>query len=224
MNKLQRLCRFTSLGLTAFSILSASSASAAIYVTNWTTFTPSTSQGASNGSAAGTLTYPGGLSTVSFAGDVFGPSTTVAGNSGIFNSPIYAIPGQIPLSDHIATDGSSNTATTHTITLSPAVTNPIMYINTLGRVGIPQNFTFTSPFTILSASSLTNPSGNILRGIEGDGVIQFSGSVSQIQWTTSNIENTGIFQVGVSVVPEPTSSILAAMAGGCLLLRRRRGD
>jgi hypothetical protein len=226
--KMKNIHRILPLAIAASLTLLSGSASAAVFFTDWTTAVDNTGgAGSVSGTAAGTLTYPGGSSTVTFAGDVYSAQSALSGTSSFFNNPAFASPGQIALTDGIATEGAGPgfLSLTNTLTFSPALVNPILYFGSLGDgspAQITQNYTFTSPFTLLtpSSASMSSPSANVLRGLEGYGAIQFSGSVSQIQWTASTYERYAQFQV--AVVPEPTSGILAAMAGGCFLLRRRR--
>jgi hypothetical protein len=225
--KMKNIHRILPLAIAASFTLLSGSGSAAVFFTDWTAAVSSSSPGTVNGSASGTLTYPGGSSTVTFAGDVYSPASSLNSTSTFFNNAAFTTPGQIALTDGIATEGASPgfLTRTNTLTFSPALVNPILYFGSLGDGSvnqITQNYTFTSPFTLLtpSSASISSPSANVLRGLEGYGAIQFSGSVSQIQWTASTYERYAQFQV--AVVPEPTSGILAGIAGGCFLLRRRR--
>ena len=132
-----------------------------------------------------------------------------------------------PTSDIIAIVGDG---TTHTITFTGPVTNPVMAIVSLGQPSLHTSYNFDQPFTILSdgpgwwgsPGTLLNPSGNVLQGIEGDGTIQFIGTYSTITWTGSNGEVWNGFTVGVPVPVPPTALLLGSGLLGLGLLRFRR--
>jgi hypothetical protein len=201
--------------------LFSSHALGAVVAADWTTFTPSSSSGAGNGTATGTLSYSGTIINLSYLGDVFGTSTFINGTATAFNTPLFTNPGQIAATDAIACDGGVGKV--HTINFSQPIANPIMYIYSLGNgiTGLTPDWTFTSAFTLLSAQNLSNPSGNVLRGTEGHGAIRFTGTISQIKWTSSIFENVTFFQVGV-VVPETSSACLTLLSSVLLLHRSRR--
>jgi hypothetical protein len=132
--------------------------------------------------------------------------------------------------DIIALAGQTNSPITNTITFSAAVVDPIMDIVSLGQQGQASNYDFNTSFTILSqgtgyfggfGSGLSNPFGNRLQGLEGDGVIQFKGTFTSISFTASPAEYWGGFNVGVQAVPEP-ASVLAISAGLMVFLRRKK--
>ena len=72
------------------------------------------------------------------------------------------------------------------------------------------------------ATTLTHPTGNVLRGNEGNGLIQFTGTLSTISWTNPVAETWSGFTVGVAPVPEPTSVIVFATIAGLAGVRIRR--
>jgi len=135
------------------------------------------------------------------------PATYTGG--GVDNSPQE--PDLIALND-----GSA--AGTQTLTFSQAVTNPVMAILSLGGPEQSVEYVFDKPFSILnygpdafgSGVSLSNPSGDTLAGINGSGIIQFSGTFSSINWTIPQVENLGwhAFQVAINPVPVPAAAWL----------------
>ena len=114
----------------------------------------------------------------------------------------------------------------NTLTFSPAVVNPVMAIwslgsanaNTLGEFVFTPSEPFTveagGPSTETGGSSITS-SGNTVFGLEGNGVVQFSGTYSSLSWTNPVFENDYAFTIGAEgAVPEPASVSLLAVAGG----------
>ena len=100
----------------------------------------------------------------------------------------------------------------------------------MGQLGFPVTYDFDTPFTVLSEGqgfwgdgSFVLGAGDVLTGRELHAVIQFQGSISQIQWT-STAENWHGFTVGTPV-PEPgTIGLLTAgvLALGARFRNRRR--
>src|SRR5262249_19778170 len=147
-----------------------------------------------------------------------------------------------PGTDILQLEGGLNQI--YTVTLSEAIKDPIMAIVSLGRTNLPTTYDFDSPFTIVSqaagffggnGSSLTQLPGDILRGTEGHGTIQFIGTFSTFSWTVPTPEYWHGFTFGIrtteAIEPTPPSSVpdatatlpllalsLAALAG----IRRRR--
>jgi hypothetical protein len=120
---------------------------------------------------------------------------------------------------------------THTITFSEAVLNPVLAIWSLGQPGVLAQFVFDQAFTIQSGGSnaefggaAITALGNTVSGNEGNGVIQFNGSVTSISWTNPIVENWYGFTVGVPVaaIPEPETYALLLAGLAVLGARARR--
>ena len=118
-----------------------------------------------------------------------------------------------------------------------------MAIVSLGQPGLPTTYDFDSPFTIVSqgtgywggnATALQQLPGDILRGNEGHGTIQFIGTFSTFSWVVPTPENWHGFTFGIrtteaiepgpgpSPVPEPASLALFSIGAGLVFARRRR--
>ena len=120
---------------------------------------------------------------------------------------------------------------THTITFSQAVLNPVLAIWSLGQPGFLAQFVFGQPFTIQSGGpnaeyggAAITAVGNTVSGLEGNGVIQFSGSLTSITWTNPVVEDWYGFTVGIPVaaVPEPETYALLLAGLAVLGARARR--
>jgi hypothetical protein len=130
-----------------------------------------------------------------------------------------------------------------TVTFSTPVTNPILAIWSLGQPGFNAEFLFTSsePFTIEGGGPNSSFGGasifaagtcpaNAICGAEGNGVVQFNGTFSQLTWTNPVREFYYTFTVGAtglgsSAVPEPASFFLMGgglLAVGVIRLRKSR--
>ena len=117
------------------------------------------------------------------------------------------------------------TSVVSTFTFSRPVTDPVMAILSMGNSGANVTYNFDAPFDILSNDRgywgngpLTELTGDVLRGAEGHGTIQFQGTFSTISWTMPVAENWHGFTV--AVIPEPAT--LAFCALGVLLTARQR--
>ena len=128
--------------------------------------------------------------------------------------------------------GGSGTGT-HTITFSEAVLNPVLAIWSLGQPGFLAQFVFGQAFTIQSGGSnaeyggaAITAVGTTVSGQEGNGVIQFTGSLTSISWTNPIFENWYGITVGIPVAAVPEPETYALLLAGLAVLgaraRRRR--
>ncbi len=202
-------------------------------IASWTNWTSAT-QGVP-GSASGQLTtLSGQVITISYAGEVSSPTQTNGGtnywrsDAAYRSSTVDNGPGEAGNADIISLVGQNSNPITNTINFSSPVTNPVMAILSLGRPNLPVNYTFNHDFVILSSGTGWfggNPSESLfrdgvgqLRGLEGHGVIMFTGTFASISFSASQ-ENWHGFQIGV--VPSPFATALLTL-GGLLASRRRR--
>lgn len=156
------------------------------------------------GSALGTLgsnsvTYTGENECLNCFASNWSPSSTWMGG------PVTTAP---PDNSGIQLFGGNGAnAITDTLTFGSPVTNPVLAIVSLGQTGVEASFNFSDPFVLLGGgpsstwggSSLTS-GGETVYGFEGNGLVMFQGTYSQISWTNPNFENYYSFTVGA--VPE----------------------
>jgi hypothetical protein len=200
----------------------------------WTSWSSATS--GNPGSATGTI----GSINVTYSGQTTGltnvpswtPASTFTGGV-VGNAP--------PHTPTIQLEGGS--ALTETIIFSSTVVDPIFAIWSLGQLGSPASFDFSSKsgqsFNVLGGgssaefggSALTSI-GSVVHGTEGNGLVQFNGSFDSISFTTPNFENYYAFTVGYDAtltgpgptpgpVPEPATVSLFGLGLAALPLVRR---
>jgi hypothetical protein len=180
----------------------------------WTDWTSATA-----GSTDTVIGNMGGI-TVTYTGDYSFVQTGTGTN--YWTEPN---PSDKPYTDNAVVDNAPTASelialnaavTTNTITFSSAVLNPIMAIVSMGQPRLTVTYDFDTAFTVLSTgqgywggttSYTVNLSDYILSGNELHGVIQFSGLISQITWSSTS-ENWHGFTFGMTQVPEPATMLL----------------
>jgi hypothetical protein len=212
--------------------VSGAAVAAPVFWTDWTT--------ASSTAASGSLTDGSTTVSVNFTGTI-NPAAQTSGGTPFWatNPAIYTAPPIVdngpPPTDIVRLTGGTAVGT-QTLTFSQPLVDPVMAILSLGQTGAPVTYNFNAPFDVLNSGtgffggaasgSLFEDPGNVLRGIEGHGIIRFSGTFSSISWTIPTAEFWHGFQIGVvgptSTVPEPASLALVALALGTLVVTRRR--
>lgn len=205
------------------------------------------------GTATGTITLPdASIVTVGFqalyangsAGNLAFAQTSGGINYWSPSSPYIStqVNNAPPGTDLLALQGGQNQI--YKVTLSEAIKDPIMAIVSLGASGTNTTYDFDSPFTIVSqgagywggsATALDQLAGDILRGNEGHGTIQFIGTFSTFSWTVPTPEYWHGFTFGIRTtqrieptqpsnnVPEPgTLGLLGIAATGLMWSRRKQ--
>lgn len=195
-----------------------------LWGTAWTQF---------NSAGAGTVTGTlGGITVTYTSTDLNWAQINNIGTNwwlcGASICPAYFAPGVTPPDtvDMISIDGNN---VEHTISFSSPVTNPVMALISLGQPSVFTTYYFDQPFTILQdgpgwwggPGTLLSVSGNGLQGIEGDGLVQFNGTFSQITWTGATPEYWNGFNVGATPEPGTLALLGTSVVGVAGMLRRK---
>jgi len=208
------------LALIATLILNPAFAIASTDTASWTSWSGTTGTFIQNGNSIN-VTYTGQYNWIDYTASIFNDVPTSFTNSIITNTP--------GSNGTIAMTGGDNG--TNNIHFSHAVIDPVIALWSVGQNGLPVTFNFNTPFTILSSGgghwgggTLTQ-NGNSVTGYEGNGLLQFNGTYTDIAFTTPNYEYYYGITVGglTSPVPEPeTYAMLLAGLGLIGFMARRR--
>jgi hypothetical protein len=238
------------LALASASLVSSLANAVPYYYVDWQTINPA------GGTAAGVITLPD-LSTVNIGFQALNPDGSAGtfsfGQTGCgtnyWNPSAPYISAQVdnapPNCELLALVGGTNTR--YVVTLSEPIKDPIMAIVSLGNPGLSITYDFDAPFDIVSegigfwgghaTDFLEELPGDILRGNEGHGTIQFIGTFPTFSWTAPTFENWHGFTFGIRTterleptdptdpgrVPLPgTLALLGIGMAGLAALRRKR--
>lgn len=228
----------------AFALAPLTAAAVPYHYVDWTT------ADVGGGTASGTITLPD-TSTVTVDFEAINPDLSpgslnfvqTAGGTNYWNANGQApyLSSQVdnapPDSDIVSLVGGTDT--TYRVTLSEAIKDPIMAIVSLGNSSTGITYDFDSPFTIVSqaaghfggsTTALSQHPGDVLRGQEGHGTIQFIGTFNVFSWTAPTFENWHGFTFGIRTteaieptIPEPGMLALFGLGLAALgLVRRKR--
>jgi hypothetical protein len=182
----------------------ASSASAGVLWTTWTSGTVDAASGSATGVMGGVgVSYSGEMECLNCYSSGWSPASTWANNP----PPSYS-----PGSDSGIQLWGGDPEVTDTITFSAPVLNPVMAIVSLGSPSIPASFVFAEgenfilvgggPSSQWGGQALTRD-GQTVWGVEGNGLVQFLGTYSSITWT--NPQQEFYFAATVGEAPEPST-------------------
>ncbi|RFP24094.1 PEP-CTERM sorting domain-containing protein [Duganella sp. BJB488] len=194
--------------------------------------TPTVSWTAWVNAGSGSLTQNAQTINVTYTGDTIGLD---------YSSNIYDVPSSFTNAEVTNTPGSNGTilmtggnATVNHFHFSQAVVDPYIDMFSVGQSGVPVSFVFQNgSFTILSQGAghwgggTLVSSGLTVTGYEGNGLLKFSGTYTDISFVTPNSEYYYGATVGAAItspVPEPESyAMLAAGLGllGAVVSRRK---
>ena len=211
---MKKIVLMTGFLLNAGAVMAADTASWAVWSGTSATFTQN--------SDTINVTYTGQWNSIDYNASYFNDVPASFTSSAITNTP--GANGTIHM--------TGGTVAANNIHFSQAVIDPVIAVWSVGQPGVPVTFNFLNDasFTLVSQGAghwgggLLTQNGASVTGLEGNGLLQFSGSYTDIAFTTPNFENFYGFTVGAVVaIPEPeTYAMLLAGLGLMGFIARRR--
>jgi len=191
---------------------------------SWTAWTPDlTGSLTQNGNSVG-VSYTGDQAGLDFDASYFDKPASFT-NAEVSNTPQNL--GTVRM--------VGGAATVNSFHFSSPVIDPVIALFSVGQSGTPARFVFQdSPSFVIGAQGAGHWGGGSLvlsapftvSGVEGNGLLQFKGTYTDIRFSTPDFENYYGATVGAmtSAVPEPQSLalMLAGLAAGAAVLRRQR--
>jgi hypothetical protein len=212
------------IALIALFVLNTGIANAAVDTASWTNWT----------GTAGTFTQNGNTINVTYTGSYL----STLHDAAIFND----VPGSFTNADVTNTPGINGTIAmqggdsgVNNFHFSQAVIDPLIDLWSVGQGQLPVTFNFLGnpTFSILSQGGGHWGGGSLVQngysvtGLEGNGLIQFKGSFTDISFTTPNLEYYYGITTGalITAVPEPeVYALLIAGLGLVSFMARRRKE
>ena len=157
------------------------------------------------GSAGGRINFEGSWVAVAYYGDVHSSTQTSGGTDYWRPRETFvseAVDEPPPPADLISLRGGNTY--TYSLSFSPPLRDPVLAILSLGNTSNEVRYEFDDPFVILGGGANAHWGGstvydcgtNTLCGLEGNGIILFSGTFSSIQWTVPVYEGWHGITVG----------------------------
>jgi hypothetical protein len=197
--------------------------SASAGLVNWTSWSDSSTGTSSQNGNNITVTYTGEVFDVSYDPSIFDDVPTSFTNAEVSNTP--------GSNGTLLMQGGGSQILNKFI-FSSAVIDPYINLFSVGQWSVPVEFNFTNATPEILAQGaghwgggLLQQSGNIITGYEGNGLLKFTGTFTEISFYTPLYEYYYGGTVGLADkvnVPEPTTLSLMLIAAAAFFARRRR--
>jgi len=191
---------------------------------SWTTWASTGAGSFTQNSATVNVTYTGGVIGLDTWENMYDVPSSFT-NAAVTNTPTMA-QGTLQMAGGDPTQ-------LNTFHFDKAVIDPVIVLFSVGQGGVPVDFQFTGSvsFTVGAqggghwGGGTLVQAGNTVTGVEGNGLLQFTGSYTDISFYTPHYENYYGATVGAmtAAVPEPETwaLMLVGLAGLGFAARRR---